>query len=62
MCAQTKGITGTEILIPVPLIFLFPQPHAEEGTGAPLVLVHHHRIVVEDGIVHHEGGTGKIAG
>ena len=49
-------------MIPVPLIFLFPQSHAEEDTGAPLVLIDYHRIVVEDGVVHHEGGTGKIAG
>jgi hypothetical protein len=37
------------------------QPQPEEGTGAPFVLVDHHHVVVEDGVVHDERGTCKIA-
>ena len=34
--------------------------HAEEGAGAPFVLVDNYNIVVEDGVIHGEGDTGEI--
>ena len=35
--------------------------HADEGTGAPLVLVDHYALVVEDGVVHDKCSTGEEA-
>ena len=36
------------------------QSYAEEGAGTPFVLINCYLLIIEDGIVHHEGGTGKI--
>ena len=43
-------------------VLIFLQAHAHEGAGAPFVLVDDHVLVVEERVVHHQGGSGKIAG
>ena len=43
-------------------MYNYSQSQPEEGAGAPLVLIDHHPFVVEDGVVHHEGGTGEVTG
>ena len=43
------------------IILFASQPHPEEGTGAPFVLVDNHNIIIEYGVVHHQGDSSKTA-
>ena len=38
------------------------QAHADDGAGAPFVLIDDHIVVVEDRVVHHQRSAGEIAG
>ena len=38
-----------------------PEAHADEGADYPFVLVDGDGFVVEEGVAHHEGGSGKVA-
>jgi len=38
------------------------QSQANEGAGAPFVLVNDHCLIVKDRVVHYQGNSGKITG
>ena len=64
-------VTEAKIAILRPLAFhvyanamhlaLLPEAHANEGADYPFVLVDGDVFVVEEGVAHHEGGSGKVA-
>ena len=41
---------------------LLLQSQSEEGAGVPFVLIDYNHVIIEDGVVHHEGGAGEVAG
>ena len=41
--------------------FWLLESQTEKGTSSPFILIDNHDIIVEDGVVHHEGDACEIA-